>query len=80
MTRLKAQSGGDLLIYGSGELIVSLLPHNLIDELRLMIHPVVLGQGKRLFPDGVHAKLELVDTRTFDSGVIVLSYRPASQN
>ena len=80
VARLKAQSGGDLLIYGSADLIASLLPHKLIDELRLIICPVVLGEGKRLFPDGAQAKLELAEARTFDMGVAVLTYRPALQS
>jgi len=52
--------------------------HDLIDELRLMVFPIVVGSGKRLFEDGLEEMvLRLVDTMTFDSGVVVLTYRPA---
>ena len=62
---------------GSRELVHTLLQHDLIDEYRLMVHPVVLGSGKRLFPDGSDMKvLRLVDTRTFSSGIVLLSYQP----
>jgi dihydrofolate reductase len=56
----------------------SLMPHGLIDEVRLWIHPVVLGSGKRLFPEGVDkTDLRLVDTTTLSTGVVILAYRPA---
>jgi class 3 adenylate cyclase len=68
------------LLFGSADLLNSLIKHDLIDEYRLMVVPVVLGSGKRLFRDArdiMH--LELVDTRTFGSGVTVLTYRPADR-
>ncbi len=78
VARIKAQDGGDILIYGSADLIAALLPHNLIDEFRLMIFPVVLGAGKRLFHSSTPATLQLIETRTFDSGAVALIYRPTS--
>lgn len=75
---LKRRSGKDITIIGSGALVRSLLESGLLDELRLMVHPVVLGSGKRLFEDGADRKpLELVDSRTFGSGVVALTYEPA---
>jgi dihydrofolate reductase len=77
---LKRQTGGDISISGSGTLVQSLLKDGLIDELRLMIHPVVVGSGKRLFDEGgEQIALELVDFRTFSTGVVYLTYRPASE-
>ena len=68
----------DLGILGSGELIQSLMPHGLIDEYLLLIHPLVFGTGRRLFPDGgAPAALRLVDTVTTGTGVIIATYRPA---
>src|SRR5918998_3590837 len=75
---LKRQPGGDISISGSGSLVRSLLKEGLIDELRLMVHPVVVGGGKRLFEEGGdRIALELVDSRTFSTGVVYLTYRPA---
>ena len=77
---LKRQSGGDISISGSGSLVRSLLKNGLIDELRLMVHPVVVGSGKRLFEErGDQIALELVDFRTFSTGVVYLTYRPVSE-
>src|SRR5215210_8557679 len=77
---LKRQTGGDISISGSGGLVRSLLPYGVIDELRLMIHPVVVGSGKRLFKEGgERIALELVDTKTFSTGVVYLTYRPAAK-
>lgn len=75
--KLKGQSGGDLLIYGSGDVVDQLTRDRLIDEYRLMIHPVVVGTGKRLFNDLAAMPLSLVDTRTTQTGVAVLTYAPA---
>jgi dihydrofolate reductase len=73
---LKAQSGGVLAIMGSGELIGSLMAADLIDEYLLMIHPLVLGTGRRLFPAGVHASLRLTDSVTTATGVVIATYEP----
>ncbi len=74
---LKAESGDDLVILGSGELIRSLMPRNLIDRYILLIHPLVLGTGRRLFADEgkLHA-LKLVDSKTTSTGVLIATYQP----
>ena len=77
---LKAQAGGVLAIMGSGVLIGSLMAADLIDEYLLMIHPLVLGTGRRLFPEGVEVKLRLTDSVTTPSGVVVSTYEPATDN
>lgn len=74
---LKARPGGDLIVYGSPDLVDELLRHDLVDEYRLAVYPVVLGSGKRMFRDRIDTHhLRLVDTRTFPSGVVVLTYVP----
>jgi dihydrofolate reductase len=80
IAKLERQPGKDITILGSGALVRLLLQDGLLDELRLMVHPVVLGGGKRLFEDGEDRKgLELVDSRTFATGVVYLAYRPAGE-
>jgi len=77
---LKQQDGPELQIHGSSNLIQSLLPHNLIDEFHLLIFPVVLGKGKRLFDQGaIPEGLELVDQKVSSTGVIMATYRPAGE-
>jgi dihydrofolate reductase len=73
---LKRQDGGDLLVYGSGTLVQTLLRHGLVDELRLMVFPLVLGRGKRLFSGGDRLPMTLVSTRDVGSGVLLLTYTP----
>ncbi len=75
---LKEQSEGVLAIMGSGELIASLMAADLIDEFLLMIHPLVLGSGRRLFPDGVDAALRLTSNTTTSTGVVIATYEPAT--
>ena len=76
---LKEGSTGDLVVMGSGQLIRSLLPHGLIDEYLLMIYPVVLGSGQRLFePDDHVTELKLVESTTTTTGVIIAIYQPAT--
>jgi dihydrofolate reductase len=78
VARLKQEAGPDLVILGSGELIQSLMPHDLIDEFRLLIHPLVLGSGRRLFVDGgALARFRLMDTKTSTTGVVIATYRAA---
>jgi dihydrofolate reductase len=73
---LKEQPGGDIVVLGSGELIGSLMRHDLIDEYVLSIHPLVLGSGRRLFPEGgPFAKLRLVDSVTTTTGVVIGTFR-----
>jgi len=76
ITRLKAQEGGPILVAGSRTLVHTLMEHNLVDEYRLMIFPVLVGSGRRLFPETQDKTvLRLADTRTFSSGVVVHTYR-----
>ena len=78
VARLKEEPGEDLVVLGSGELVQSLMRRNLVDEYVLLIHPLVLGSGRRLFTDGgPFAALRLVDTRTTTTGVVIATYRPA---
>jgi dihydrofolate reductase len=80
ITKLKQQPGKDISISGSGILVQSLLRDDLLDELRLMVHPIVVGSGKRLFKDGSDQKaLKLVDSKTFSTGVVYLTYQPAGK-
>ena len=78
IARLKQQPGKDIGIVGSGTLVRSLLRDGLLDELTLMVHPIILGRGERLFEDSDDRKpLVLVDSRTFATGVLYLTYSPA---
>lgn len=76
---LKAQTSGVLAIMGSGILIGSLMAANLIDEYLVMIHPLVLGTGRRLFPAGVHVSLRLTGSVTTATGVVIATYEPVSE-
>jgi dihydrofolate reductase len=76
VSKLKEQSGQDLMIYASGELVRPLMQHGLIDDLRFWIFPVVLGSGKRLFREETTTTLELINTETFATGAVVLRYQP----
>jgi dihydrofolate reductase len=78
VTRLKQQPGKDITVSGSATLTRSLLREGLLDELRLMIHPIVVGSGRRLFEDGERSPLELVDSKTFSTGVVYVTYQPAA--
>jgi dihydrofolate reductase len=76
-SKLKQKPGKDILIFGSADLVNGLMRHDLIDEYRLMVFPIVLGSGKRLFSNGTdETPLNFVDTKAFNSGVVVLSYGP----
>jgi dihydrofolate reductase len=76
ITKLKQQEGQDILVYGSATLVQTLIQHDLVDRYRLLVYPVVLGKGKRLFSDGTTATLKLVETQSFSSGVAALIYEP----
>jgi len=79
VAKLKQQPGQDIVIHGSPGLIRSLLPHDLIDEFRLLVYPLVLGRGKRLFDEASQASLSLVESTAFSKGVVKLVYRPAEK-
>jgi len=77
ITKLKGEVGGDILVHGSATLAQGLLEHDLVDELRLMVFPVVLGSGRRLFGAGSKKRLKLAESRTVGDGVLILIYRQA---
>ncbi|HYH74703.1 MAG TPA: dihydrofolate reductase family protein, partial [Candidatus Saccharimonadales bacterium] len=72
ITNLKAQDGGDILVYGSATLLQTLVKHNLVDTYMLITYPVVLGTGKQLFADDATTTLNLVSADTSDTGVLML--------
>jgi dihydrofolate reductase len=77
---LKRQDGPELQVHGSGNLLQTLIRHNLVDRYQLLVFPVLIGSGKRLFADGtVPAALRLVDSRVSPSGVVIASYEPAGE-
>jgi len=77
VTALKERIDGDIVVFGSGDLVDALLQHRLVDEIRLLVYPVVLGSGKRLFRDGRDTSdMQLVGTRAFASGTVLLTYQP----
>lgn len=80
ITAMKAQPGKDLAVFGSANLLSSLIQLDLVDEHRIMVNPVILGSGKPLFQSIQHQiNLKLLDTRTFNSGNVLLTYQPNSK-
>lgn len=78
VARLKKQPGKNIIVFGSGRLVPTLLRHGLVDELQLLVHPLILGNGKRLFDEPLDRQnLRLVESRTTPKGVFIASYRPA---
>ena len=78
--KLKKKHGGNIVVHGSARLVQSLLQNDLIDELRLMVFPVVLGTGKRLFGETTDMKaLRLVDSKVVGEGVAIFTYEPARE-
>jgi dihydrofolate reductase len=75
IAKLKQEPGANILKYGGGELLHTLLEHRLLDELHLLVYPVIVGTGTRLTPAGSTAPLQLVDTKSFSSGVVLLHYQ-----
>lgn len=79
--KLRAEREGEIHVWGSTQLIKTLAQHDLIDEYRLAVYPIVLGTGKKLFSDGFTlATFSLVETRALQSGVLINTYRPAKEN
>jgi len=80
VSKLRQGPGEDIVVHGSGQLVQTLLEHDLVDELRLMVFPVVLGTGKRLFGDTSDKKrLRLADSKTVGDGIAILIYQPAGE-
>lgn len=83
VTKLRASDGGDIAVHGSRSLVAGLLEHDLVDQLNLMVHPIVLGSGKRLFPSdggsGYPKMFELAESRQFGVGSQILIYRRAGE-
>jgi dihydrofolate reductase len=80
VAKLKAIPGRELQVHGSGALVRTLLENDLVDELRLLVFPVIVGAGRRLFPEAGQATgLRLVDSRTTPSGVAIHVYQPAGR-
>ena len=80
VSKLRKESGGDIVVHGSAQLVQTLLEHDLVDELRLMVFPVVLGSGRRLYGETSDKKrLRLRDSKTVGDGIAILIYEPAGQ-
>jgi dihydrofolate reductase len=80
VAKLKQKQDGDIVVHGSARLVQTLVEHDLVDELRLMVFPVVLGSGKRLFSETSDKKpLRLVDSKVVGDGVAILTYQPAGK-
>ena len=79
--KLKQEQDGDIVVHGSARLVQTLIEHDLVDEIRLMVYPVVLGSGKRLFGDTSDGKpLRLVDSKVVGDGVAILIYKPVGED
>lgn len=76
--KLKQQPGRDMLVAGSSVLVQTLVKERLVDEFRLLVYPTVLGKGKRLFTEGTTAKLKLIESKSFNTGVVLLRYELAA--
>ena len=77
VTKLKQQFEGDIVVHGSPQLAQALIEHDLVDELRLMVYPVVLGSGKRLFESGSKKRMRLTGSKAVGDGVLILTYERA---
>jgi dihydrofolate reductase len=77
--RLKQEDGPEIVVHGSVTLAQALIQNDLVDTIRMLVYPVVLGEGKRMFQDGTTARLKLVETRQFGTGVAALIYAPDRQ-
>jgi dihydrofolate reductase len=76
ITTLKQQDGKDIVVHGSATLVQTLMQDDLVDRYRLLVYPVVVGKGKRLFAEGIPASLKLLESQSFSSGVVALVYEP----
>jgi dihydrofolate reductase len=74
--KLKEQEGGDIDVHGSGQLARFLLEYKLVDQLNLLVYPVILGEGKKLFEGALKTELKLIESETFATGVVKLIYHP----
>jgi dihydrofolate reductase len=79
VTRLKQQTGQNILISGSAALVQSLIEADLIDEYRFLVHPIIMGSGKHFFKDGMRTGLKLIKTKTLDLGVMLHCYQPTKK-
>ncbi len=79
IAQLKQHPGNEIQIEGSAILVQSLMEADLIDEYRLLVHPVIMGKGKRFFKEGMNTRLKLIKTQTLEAGVILLCYEPAKK-
>src|SRR3989440_12534925 len=81
VAKLREQPGGDILVAGSAQLVQTLAEHDLVDEYRLMLYPIVLGTGRRLFGEGIRrSQLRLVDSQPAGpDGILILTYQPARE-
>src|SRR5882757_6613486 len=77
VARLKRKSTKDIFLFGSADLAASLMPHGLIDELRIAVNPIILGGGTPLFKPGEWVKLKLLDSRPLSTGIVIVRYEPA---
>jgi dihydrofolate reductase len=78
IARLKKKYKGDIVVHGSQNLVQQLANQNLVDEYHLLIYPIVLGEGKRVFGEGTTTKLKLAESKQFKTGVMALTYEPAT--
>src|ERR671932_656031 len=74
ITNLKQQDGKDIMVHGSATLVQALMQHDLVDRYRILVYPVAVGKGKRLFEEGTAATLKLLESQSFSSGVVALIY------
>ncbi len=79
ITILKQQDSKDIAVHGSATLVHTLMQHDFVDRYRLLVYPMVLGEGKRLFKEGIPATLKLLGSQSFSSGVVALVYEPDRQ-
>ncbi|GAA2284417.1 dihydrofolate reductase family protein [Nonomuraea roseoviolacea subsp. roseoviolacea] len=76
VAKLKAQPGGDMIVYGGGTLVSSLIAADLLDDLHLFVNPTAIGSGMPVFPGGAYRRLRLVDAQPFDCGIAMLHFEP----